>query len=492
MQETKALALFQNGHPRGKYGRDADFSHTKNTLGWHAVKHFGALYPKSVVFHAHGMVSPSKVLYRPLKSPLAKPYENAIRKLTNITAFQGFNAFYEIDPPTVNTAWYVKTEIPVRIYRNQPMIMANIVKEWEKEPWAWKDQPTLPPEPEPEGGEAGEEPVEIEPELEGPAEECEGMDPEVMPPEPAAEPTVVPAPAPTPIVWHQKQKPQLGKRDLICAAVQYTSGPSTSLSACERMAKSGANFYKDQSRSRLQLHPKAVLYQSTQAAGGPGAAAAANYFRKKYPTALILLPNMWYAGSAHAGQRVAWLNKYGRDGGGSLTHELGHLLALGHCGRYVGGNPAEGNFGKLDHYGGGGCVMSGLAGNHLDPSQYIHIDWLKDSEYSVHDGIGTKEYELRKISAINGTKGMLTVVIPPVLMSGDRNGRAGYIAYSDKCIKDPCLAFYLALGGGSQRVIIFGKEFWHKPSGLRIRRLNEDQALVKISVTFDRATPSPL
>jgi len=155
-QKTKALAYFQEGHPKAGFGapdRTADFSHSSVALGYHAVKAFGKLYPKKVVFHIHGMAATGHVLYRPLKGPLAKPYEAAVKKVIGIDDFRGFNAFYEIDPPTVNTGWYVKTEIPAQVYRNNRMVVASIIKEWEKQPFAWDEMPEPSPSPEPTPGE---------------------------------------------------------------------------------------------------------------------------------------------------------------------------------------------------------------------------------------------------------------------------------------------------------------------------------------------------
>jgi hypothetical protein len=155
-QDTHAVAYFQAGHDKGGFGapdRSADFSHSNVALGYHAVKAFGQLYPKSVVLHIHGMKAQGHVLYRPLKGPLAKPFEKAVTKVTKLDDFRGFNAFYEIDPPTVNTGWYVKTELPAVTYRNNNAVVASLIKEWEAQPFAWKDSVLPSPEPEPAGGE---------------------------------------------------------------------------------------------------------------------------------------------------------------------------------------------------------------------------------------------------------------------------------------------------------------------------------------------------
>ncbi len=146
VQRTFARILIQNGHPKGiaaklnlgLEGRASDFSHTKNTLGYWAVKAVNEAFPKQIVLHIHGMANPDSVLRRPLDSQVIKAYDKAISENTNIKKFNAFNAYYEIDPPaSTSPGLYLKTEIPVRVYLNQPLIVAKIVQEFEKLPIAW-------------------------------------------------------------------------------------------------------------------------------------------------------------------------------------------------------------------------------------------------------------------------------------------------------------------------------------------------------------------
>lgn len=509
LQKTHALAVVSNGHLRGNIplgssqpvgsspdsrGGKGDWSHETETinLGTYTVRLISEAYPKRIWLMVHGMSNDQSILYR-IRNPsqniaLRTAYEKATAAATGMTNFnRSFNADFHTDKYMSNQ--YIKVEYPAKIHRNRQMHLATAIADMEGYAWAWDDAPvpeeTAPPEPEPSPVPEEElEEEEQDPDLEGPPDECGGHE-ESPEPEPTPELEVPPTPVPTPapVNWKPQRKSAKGKRDLVCVAVKYASGPSATQSKCASVARSVATFYKNQSRGRLEFTPKAVTYQSNLGAGHKGAGQAADWARKKYPNALIILPNVnWYKGPSHAGMRVAWLHNYG-----SANHEVGHLIGLGHCGRYQGYNPETGYLGKLDHYGGGGCIMSGLAGSHLDPGQYVHLDWLNDDELAIYDGIGVKEYTLRKISAIQGKENLMTVAVPPVLFSGDPKARPLYIAYSDKCNNEPCMAIYLESGGGSQRIGVFGKKFSHAPSGLLVKNLGGDSTKLKISVEIAKS-----
>lgn len=465
LQNSRAVIGYYSGHLKSLgQGRDADFSHSKKDLGYNLIKYGSELYPKHAWLHAHGMASTGHVLYRPLKGPLAKPYEAAIKKFTNIERFEGFNSYYEIDSAiTAHTGYYVKTEIPAKTYRNNSEILAKIFTYWETTyKWAWDDMPEPSPEPEPTYSPIPDEEVEVEEPDQG------DEDPTLE--EERGEETVETEPTPVvePIQWKPQQKPKLGKQDLICVAVQYTSGPSATVEKCKSTANSVASFYKRQARGKFELIPQAISYSFDGPANGANAAKVHDIMRKKYPKALFMFPNLWYKGSSHAGMRVAVLTGYSNG-----SHEVGHLLGLGHCGAIRDGN--------MEAYGGSGCIMSRFFSNAaLFPSQHVWLGWLNPDQYAVYGGVGVKEYELRKSSKFDG-KGLATIALPPALW-GDKDARPGWIDYSNRCQKDPCLAFYRSNGGGAQRYAIFGKEYKDEASGLVITKLGGDSSKVRLSV----------
>ena len=143
--ETYAMGTISNGHKRRNVRKDRpagyrndDFVHSdgeKANLGTYAVAKIAKLKPSSVVLHVHGMADGSKVLDRSRSKEFMAAYEKAVMKHTNITKFERLNAYFSIDP-LVNTNWYVKTEIPVRIHNNNPRALKNIVLELEQYDWA--------------------------------------------------------------------------------------------------------------------------------------------------------------------------------------------------------------------------------------------------------------------------------------------------------------------------------------------------------------------
>jgi hypothetical protein len=141
------MGTISNGHMRGKVRKPtdpkgyADFVHTPGgsnaDLGTYAVEKICAMNPVSVVFHVHGMKDQTKVMYRArMNKVLEKAYEDTVRANTSITKFVPLNADFTIDP-LVNTGWYIKTEIPSGIHRQDPTALARMVIDFEKNTWAW-------------------------------------------------------------------------------------------------------------------------------------------------------------------------------------------------------------------------------------------------------------------------------------------------------------------------------------------------------------------
>ncbi len=464
-QHSSALAMISNGHKRGNVTANAEHCGNERQSGDMVHQPEGCNLGTATIFaltnmmngdgemgtimlHIHGMSNPKSVIYRDRDNKqLSAAWEKAVKASTNIENFGPLNADFSIDP--VKGAM-LKTEIPARIHTNgEMMALARIVNNLEGNPWAWPEEKKAALEDETQSG-----------------DELAALDEDDF-----ENDKDVPAPAASPGPWTPPKKIRTGKQDLICVAIQYTSGPSAEEGRCLQLAHNVADFWDRQSVGKMKLIPKAISYAFDGPAGGPSAAKVHDIMRKKYPDALFLVPNLWYHGSSHAGQRVAVLTGYS-----NADHETGHLLGLGHCGAYK----PDGTF---DQYGGGGCIMSKFFGNaFLAPSQYIYLGWYDQTQYAVQTTTETKQYEIRAISALK-SPGLGAIAIAPDLLGG---GRAGYIGWPPNCQNDPCLAFYYATGGGSQRVKIFGKEFFDEKTGLRIKGLGAAAGKQKIEVSFEK------
>lgn len=142
LSDTNALACISNGHKRKQVGipgnRDniSDFVHSKNNLGTFAVQLICKMFPASVVLHIHGMVNNQKCLYRCRSDPMAKVFEKAIADNTKLNPgdFGPLNADFTIDP-LVNTNFYIKTEMPAQMHKNNKGVIAEIVQAMEAQPW---------------------------------------------------------------------------------------------------------------------------------------------------------------------------------------------------------------------------------------------------------------------------------------------------------------------------------------------------------------------
>ena len=143
-QDTYALGTISNGHirrdtPGAPGGAHGDFVHetSQYNLGTYIIKEIGQMFPQYVYLHAHGMKNDVRVLDRSRSQVYQNVYEQAIRANTDITQFSPLNAYFTIDP-LVNTEWYLKTEVPARIYANSHHVLASVVKVIEGQSWAWE------------------------------------------------------------------------------------------------------------------------------------------------------------------------------------------------------------------------------------------------------------------------------------------------------------------------------------------------------------------
>lgn len=154
-------------------------------------------------------------------------------------------------------------------------------------------------------------------------------------------------------------------------------------------------------------------------------------------------------------------------------HEVGHLLGLQHSGAYIKG--------KLDPYGDGYSVMSGIPSSLLCAAQYYKMGWLPENEVALFRP-GTV-YNLKRVSEFNKETGLTAVLV--------RTGNARDAWVSRLPGKGNSVVLHLATdgGAGTQRVKIFGKKFYDKRfSNLKIEIIGKTED-GNLNITIERVEP---
>lgn len=264
-----------------------------------------------------------------------------------------------------------------------------------------------------------------------------------------------------------KQKPVKGKRRLLCIGIKYLEGKFVGPNTAQQTADGVAKFYERASRGKLQIEAKGMAPLELGLHGSKGAyAKGVEAVKKQHPGwDMYIIPGI-YTGP-HAGGKVAHVK--GAQINPTATHEVGHLLGLGHAGKYVGG--------KLEAYGDTDSVMGRLSSATLTAPQYYHLGWLEPDEWTVFDG--TKhDYSLRRIAAYE-EGGFATVLVPPAIAGG----RWAFVSCTQG-EKGSAISLHLANGGGSQKVAEFGKDFVDdRFTGLSIKVTGRERGQMQVSIT---------
>jgi hypothetical protein len=119
-KNTRALALISNGCPH--FSRESDFVHSENTLGYNVMKRLMKVTDKIIVLHIHGMSENNKILRRGRPDILVEKFDKVALKY--VSEVDPLNASFVIDSLCDQM---IKTEIPVRIHKNRPEIIEDIV-----------------------------------------------------------------------------------------------------------------------------------------------------------------------------------------------------------------------------------------------------------------------------------------------------------------------------------------------------------------------------
>ena len=490
--ETSALALFSNGHKRGNIpgmtGRSTDFVHTENNLGTKAVHMFGELFPNHVWLHTHGMADPSKVLYRSHSKVYGAAFEKAVMAVTNIKEFKPLNAYFTVDNET-NSGYYIKTEIPVRIYHNSDQSVARIVKELEKNDFVWQSplqttddiqaDPTKPGDV----SDDGEDVVTVAlPKPEEPAPESLEIDGEEEILIADAQADLSPEVAAT--ATRPPMRPNKGRRTLLCIGVKYSTGEvAAEKPGCETLGRTLKGFWERNSRNAMLITPVGAepFDSGLPGAKGPGGwqvardsyKTAVSMIKKAYPNFnYYVIPGI-YTGP-HAGGKVAHVKSTQAM---TATHETGHLIGLGHAGAYTydGGKPV------LNAYGDRDSIMGRIISKYITASQYYYLGWLKLEEIADYNK-AVASYDLGLIAEWNGLQ---TVIVPPSYYG---NGKGNWVFVSStRCGKGPsCIAVHFDTGRGSQKIMEVEDEGWDPYfTGIHVKKLQTLPGKIRVSIDFE-------
>ncbi len=139
-----------------------------------------------------------------------------------------------------------------------------------------------------------------------------------------------------------------------------------------------------------------------------------------------------------------------------------------------------------DEYGDGLSVMGKFPSPWLTPPQLYYLGWLPDSEVGVYEP--GKTYVLKRTTDETGN-GLSTVIVPPSYFTakaadGSTDLRYAYVSFSNKCVSQPfCMVLHLSSGPGSQRVAIFGNEYYDENfTGLHIKKLGTGDSTIQVSI----------
>lgn len=290
-----------------------------------------------------------------------------------------------------------------------------------------------------------------------------------------------------------KNKPQLGERTLLCVSVHWMDDSSTSSAGkASSMCNQVREFYSRNSRSLLDIKVKGIAMKVPFNNASKNFNKVKSLVKSKYPNmdmyALVVGKKL---GASHAGQGTAFLRGYlYRD----AQHEIGHLLGLGHAGRYE----WEKNKWVLHAYNDGESVMGRFPSSTLTGPQYRWVGWLPKDEVAVYDEtmLG-KEYEIKRVTDTK-LKMLSLVGIPVQFWNGQvptadtppapNPHRDAFLSFNTKC--DSCLSLHLSMGGGSQKVGMFGNEFYDTAfTGIHVKVIESSKVKIKFTIDWEKKPP---
>ncbi len=279
------------------------------------------------------------------------------------------------------------------------------------------------------------------------------------------------------VVFAPHPKPVQGIQTLVCLGLKYEDvDRHADASDCRRLAHGVDDFYTRNSRNLLKLTTEGFQVDVPFKGANKNLRAAEQFAIARHPGSDLYAIVGMFLSVSHAGSGVAHLrNTLQRD----ADHEVGHLLGLGHAGAY---KREKGKM-VLDAYGDGGSVMGRFPSANLTAPQYYAQGWLLDSEAVILEPGST--YVLKRVNDFRGI-GFVTVIVP----GKTKEERSAFVSFPPGCKNSTsCVALHLGKDGGSQRIKIFGTEYYDEDfTKLHIKKtaFGDDH----ITVTIDYLKPA--
>jgi hypothetical protein len=352
--------------------------------------------------------------------------------------------------------------------------------------------PEVPiPEPEPEPPLEVPEP-EIPVEEPVPEPEIPVAEPEIPVAEPVPEPEIpVAEPVPEPEIpiveeipdvdgykYAKRQKPVQGSKKLCVIGLKWNNtNKSASSGECKSVGNVIKNFYLKNSNKLLNFQVSSHVVSVPYAGNKGNLNKAENYAKSKYKgfdyyAILSSLNAIQGSGNSNAGGNTAHLRG---NSSRTASHEIGHLLGLGHSGAYKNG-------GKLDYYGDGYSVMSSIPSGALTVPQYYKLGWFGPKDVAIYEeDKPEKTYTLRKVNNFDKNDGLAGVKV----ITGDtRDAWVSIIKPNNSKPDVLAMVLHLSSGGSSQRIKMFGNEYTDdRFTGLTIKKISQKDGLVTISIS---------